>query len=76
MKNITAKMSSKIFRTLSMVSDVIFFLSMVVIISYTTFVTETMTWDMAIFIAFSIISYSINFFKKPKFGNIFKEDDA
>ena len=68
MKNITAKMSSKIFRTLGMVSDVIFFLSMVVIISYTTFVTETMTWDMAIIIAFSIFSYSITLLKKTSLG--------
>ncbi|SET17249.1 hypothetical protein SAMN05421676_103120 [Salinibacillus kushneri] len=49
MGNIVAKMSSKLFNTLSIVSDVIVFLSMAVIIFYTTYVSATMTWELVIF---------------------------
>lgn len=75
MGNIVENISSKSFNALSIVSDVIFFLSMAFLISYTTFISKTMTWEMGIAIAFLTLCYSLFFLKKPDFENLFDEND-
>lgn len=36
------------FKTLSLLSDVVFFLNMAVLVFYSTFITESMTWEIGL----------------------------